>query len=133
MTREQHDKCMLDVMMSPEAQAISKGGDMSQMMTQLTALQERKCGKNPERVTESKNGELRQTREQGAKCGGLTLTQYSIAAERILPFCGSGGQDRVRGMGNLYYVYTPTETSAIRPKCAKLTGLISDLNAPPKK
>jgi hypothetical protein len=133
--KEEYQNCMIQVMMSPEAQAIAEGKntDVSQMGVQLMALQEKKCGKNPERAKDSKGEELRSAREQGAKCGGLTLTQYSIAMERIAPFCNSGGKDKVKSYGEIYYVYTPTEVSAIQPQCAALTGLISAINAAPKK
>jgi hypothetical protein len=134
-TKEQYQNCMMQVMMSPEAQSIaqSKSTDMMAQMKQLMALQENKCGKDPEKAQSGKNDELRGLKDQGAKCGGLTRTQYAIATERIAPFCNSGGQEKVKSSGNLHYVYSPAEVSAIKPKCATLTALISDLNEPPKK
>jgi hypothetical protein len=114
-------------MMSPEAQAIvAKVGDniqaQQQQMTSLAALMEKKCGKNPN--TFNKSDDLKPAAEQCTATGGLTLSQYSIAKERITPFCNSGGKDKVAGMGGLYYVYTPTEVNAMKPKCTRLTGLM---------
>jgi hypothetical protein len=129
---EDYGKCTMGVMMSPEVQAIMKGPtDTAQqaqaMGLKLQELTEKKCGQNPSNFTSKKNEELRTSKEQGAKCGGLTLTQYNIALERITPFCNSGGQEKVKAYGNIYYVYSPAEVGAIQPKCAKLPGLISDL------
>jgi hypothetical protein len=126
-TEEQYQKCSIDAMMSQEAQAIaSKPGDniqaQQQQMTSLAALIEKKCGKNPN--TFSKSDELKPAAEKCSATGGLTLSQYSIAKERVTPFCGSGGQNKVTGIGNNYYVYTPAEVDAMKPKCAKLTSLM---------
>jgi hypothetical protein len=132
-TRQQYENCMMQVMMSPEAQSITanKSGDVMQMSKQLMDLQEKKCGKSPSSY--NKSDELRPAQEQGAKCGGITLTQYSIATERIPPFCNSGGKEKVKGFGDLYYVYTHAEVNAIQPKCARLSSLINSLNEPAKK
>ncbi len=138
-TSEQHQNCVMQVLMSPEAEAISEGikeGDMQsvqQVGEKMIALQEQKCGKDPEILISSKDQELRPSGEEGAKCAGFTSLQYAIAMERIAPFCGSGGQAQVKGYGEAYYVYTPVEMSAIQPECARLTGLISDLSEPAKK
>jgi hypothetical protein len=133
-TPEQYQQCMIQVMMSPEAQAIaeSKSADVTQQGMQLMALQEKKCGKDPQRI--NKGEELRPAKEQGAKCGGLTLTQYNIAVERIAPFCNAGGQEKVKGSGsNIYYVYTPAEVSAVKPNCSKLMALINENNEPARR
>jgi hypothetical protein len=126
-TQEQYQKCSMDAMMSQEALALaSKPGEtlqaQQQMMTNLAALMEKKCGKNPN--TFDKSDDLKPAAEKCSAAGGLTLSQYSIAKERVAPFCSSGGQDKVRGMGNLYYVYTPAEVNAMKPKCTRLTGLM---------
>jgi hypothetical protein len=132
-TREQYDSCLMQAMMSPEGQAIAKGAadDMAQVQIKLMALHEKKCGKNPN--TFDKSEDLKPAAEAGARAGGLTLAQYSIAKERITPFCSSGGLDKVRGSGDLYYVYTPAEVSAIQPKCAQLAGLMPDVAAHPQR
>jgi hypothetical protein len=133
-TPEQHQQCMIQVMMSPEALAIaeSKSADVTQQSLQLMALQEKKCGKDPQR--NNKGEEMRPAKEQGAKCGGFTLPQYTIAVERIAPFCNAGGQEKVKGFGsNIYYVYTPAEVSAIKPNCSKLMALINENNEPVKR
>jgi hypothetical protein len=126
-TQEQHQTCSFDAMMSPEVQEIvSKAGDnpqaQQQQMTNIAAFLEKKCGKNPN--TSNKSDDLKPAAAKCSASGGLTLSQYSIAKERITPFCSSGGQDKVRGMGDLYYVYTPAEVNAMKPKCARLTGMI---------
>ena len=135
--QDDYSQCMMEAMLSPEIQAITKGPtDTAQqaqaMGNKLKEFTEKKCGQNPETFTRDKADELRTSKEQGAKCGGLTQTQYSIATERITPFCNSGGQEKVKAYGNIYYVYSPAEMSAIQPKCANLAGLISDLNKPAK-
>ncbi len=137
--KEQYQNCLFQVQISPESQALAEGlgnnADMKkvqQIGEKILALQEQKCGKDPEKLRSNKGQELRPSREEGAKCAGLTLRQYTIAMERIAPFCNSGGQAKVRSYGELYYVYTPTEMSAIQPKCTRLTGLISDLSEPAK-
>jgi hypothetical protein len=126
-TPEQYQKCSMDVMMSQEAQAIvSKPGDtiqaQQQQMASLAALTEKKCGKNPN--TFDKSADLKPAAEKCSATGGLTLSQYSIAKERVIPFCSAGGQSKVAGIGNNYYVYTPAEVAAMKPKCASLTGLM---------
>jgi hypothetical protein len=126
-TQEQYQKCSMDAMMSQEAQAIvSKPGDniqaQQQQMTSLAALIEKKCGKNPN--TFNKSDELKPAAEKCSATGGLTLSQYSIAKERVAPFCSSGGQNKVAGIGNNYYVYTPAEVNAMKSKCSRLTGLM---------
>jgi len=139
-SKEQYQNCVMQVLMSPESQALTEGMKsdddlkaVQQIGEKILALQEQKCGKDPEKLRSNEGQELRPSREEGAKCAGLTLTQYTIAMERIAPFCNSGGQAKVKSYGELYYVYTPTEVSAIQPKCTKLTGLISDLTVPAKR
>jgi hypothetical protein len=126
-TKEQYEKCSFDTMMSKEAQAIAlKPGEdmqaMQQQMTSIAALLEKKCGKSPN--TFNKSNDLKPAAEKCSAAGGLTLSQFSIAKERITPFCSSGGQNKVAGTGNLFYVYTPAEVNAMKPKCERLTGLM---------
>jgi hypothetical protein len=133
-SREQYQNCMGQVAMSDDAHKImaSLTGDTQQYqqaMNKLNALYEEKCGKDPSKANKSED--LRPAIDEGAKGGGLTRDQYSIMKERILPFCSSGGQNKVRGEGgsNIFYVYSQTEVSAIQPQCGKLAGLIKGLNA----
>jgi hypothetical protein len=126
-TQAQYQQCTMDVMLSPEGQGIAQAGisDMQAMQQQsakLTTLLEKKCGKNPSAY--NKSDDLKPAAAQCSSAGGLTLDQYAIAKERIIPFCNSGGQEKVRGVGNLYYVYTPAEVNAMKSKCSQILSLI---------
>jgi hypothetical protein len=129
-TEQQYQTCSTQAMLSTEAQALVKGGAgdaqaQQQMMTQFAALIEKKCGKSPS--TYNKSDELKPGEAQCAKSASLTLDQYSIMKERLTPFCSSGGQEKVHGFGDMYYVYTPIEVTAMKPKCSQLSGQIQGI------
>lgn len=64
------------------------------------------------------------------RTGGFTRTQYAILKERITPFCaasasaGVGGDVRVPGADNQFFVYNRAEVEALRPRCEHLGGLL---------
>jgi hypothetical protein len=128
LTSEQYQKCAMEASMSPEMmQLVQNPGTTQQaaqeQMLKVAALIEKKCGKNPNDV--HKDDDLKQALDKCSSAGNLTNAQFSIAKERILPFCASGGQNKIKGQGNnVYFVYSSTEIGAIKPKCDKLRKLI---------
>jgi hypothetical protein len=131
-TKEEYQTCSMDAMMSPEGQELvekeNSASDAQQYMKKLMALLEKKCGKNPENANKSED--LKPAEEKCAKEANLTPTQFSIAEERITPFCKSGGQEKVQGYGSMYFVYSPAEVNAIKPKCARFMELIHGKSEP---
>ena len=69
--------------------------------------------------------------ELAAKAGGFdSKGQYGVVRERIMPLCRSSsseGSVQLPGDGhNVYWVYSESEVSAIRPRCGELAKLIKE-------
>jgi hypothetical protein len=124
-----------------DAQAAARvGAQMSEaMMTlnrEMNQAVETSCGPapeaNPSSATETAPDphQLAQQPAQAAlQAGGFTRTQYAILKERIAPFCaspttGSDGGVRIPGSDNQFYVYSPEEVEALRPRCETLMAAL---------
>jgi hypothetical protein len=130
LSREKYEKCQQETMMSPEAQQLSEAykDNYSQLSAKMMALLDQKCGKSPGQRDEA--AALKDARSQGAKCGGLTDRQYAMLIERAVPFCKIGGQEKVKGIGtNMYYIYSSSEVSALKPECSNLMPMIQAIGA----
>jgi hypothetical protein len=131
-TKEAYQACSVEVMMSSEGQALAaEGADPSkaqQYMKKLMALLEKKCGKNPENV--SKSDDMKPAEEQCSREADLTPDQYSIAKERFTPFCSSGGKEKVQGYGSVFFIYSPAEVQAMKPKCERFMDLMKGISGP---
>ncbi|HYD53956.1 MAG TPA: hypothetical protein VEA99_15070 [Gemmatimonadaceae bacterium] len=98
----------------------------------MMAAIETKCGKNPAAMNESRVRERPPT--AGAAAGGFDARQYAMLKERVTPFCAVAapiGSDGVRlpGQGtNVYWVYSPAEAQALRPRCAALQKALAALD-----
>ena len=71
--------------------------------------------------------------EAAAKAGSFASKgQYGVVRERILPLCRSGvqggeGSAQIPGDGtNIFWVYSETEVSALRPRCGEFVKLIRE-------
>lgn len=126
-TKDQYERCAMEASMSPEMlQLVQNPGSTPQeaqkVMLNMSSMIEKKCGKNPNEF--HKSDDLKLAADKCPSAGSLTKDQYSIARERVLPFCSSGGQNKIKGQGNVYFVYSPAEVSALKPKCDQLRKLI---------
>jgi hypothetical protein len=100
-----------------------KPSDSSSSESSSVSYSDRVLELNDENLTKlEKSLQCEKTSKSKDKCsaaGGLTKDQFAVAKERILPFCSSGGRQKV---GN--YIYSSAEVKALKPRCEKLRKLI---------
>ena len=103
----------------------------SEMMSKLATMIETACGPDPGRVaTKEVSAELRKAEKAAAEGNGFTVRQYAVLKERVTPLCLSDPSPpdpnglKIKGQGNAYLVYTPTEVAALRPRCEAFIKLL---------
>jgi len=101
---------------------------LEEMAKRLEALTEPECGLEPHKAEKLRSELAPRVPAAAEQASGLTDLQLSILKERILPFCvtpevaaAAAGELRLPGeTSNAFYVYSPTEVDALRPRCGAL-------------
>lgn len=141
---EEYESCRQRVAGSPKAQEMMEAqlqvlGDetstqeareraLQEMATRLEALTEPECGLEPHKAEKLRSELAPRVPAAAEQASGLTDLQLSILKERILPFCvepgaaaAAAGERRIPGeTDTVFYVYSPTEVEALRPRCGTL-------------
>jgi len=145
LPEDEYDRCRQDAIMSDEGQKMSEESvglmdaaktdeqlqrAMEEMGKRLEAFLEPRCGLEP-RKAERLRGELApRTTAAAEEASGLTDHQLSILKERILPLCSATGDPATGEVriptedDEIFYVYSPGEVEALRPRCAGLVEAI---------
>jgi hypothetical protein len=103
-----------------------------EMLTKLGALVEKACGPDPSRANEKLDtaNRLREAETKAAQSNGFTLRQYVVLKERVTPLCLSDPVPpdpaglRRKGQGSAFFVFTPAEVAALRPRCEAFVKLL---------
>jgi hypothetical protein len=142
---EEYQSCKERALGSPEGQRVTQ--EMLQLMGEATtqeqmqrameeankrmeAFLEPECGLEPYKADHARVELARRVATAGEEASGLTDRQLSILEERILPLCtvtGIADADGVRiptEDSDIFYVYTPSEVEALRPRCGKLVEVL---------
>jgi len=142
LPEEEYDRCEQDAIRSAEGQKMSEESvrlleaaktdeqvsqAMEEMGKRLEAFMEPRCGLEPSKA-ERLGSELAPRVDTAAEqASGLNDRQLSILKERILPLCtatqaaaGSEGARIPTEDSTIFYVYSPGEVEALRPRCGTL-------------
>jgi hypothetical protein len=68
----------------------------------------------------------KQSNAAGAEAGAFTARQYFVLKARVSPYCEAAAAGR-KALEELTLPYLPTETMAIKPRCAELLPLMRGL------
>jgi len=146
-TKKEYQECQQGVMIGPEyarlmdeykaaiqGQARDSAASRkasSEMMAKLATTIETACGSDPGRAaTKEVSADVRKAEKSAAEANGFTVRQYAVLKERVTPLCLSDPAPpdprgtRIKGEGNAYLVYTPTEVAALRPRCDAFVKLL---------
>jgi len=147
---DEYEDCKLRVARSPKTQKLMEEplrvlGDenssqeeleraLQEMATRLEALTEPECGLEPNKAEDLRDELAARVPAAAEEASGLNALQLSILKERILPFClapeavaAAAGERRIPGETSaVFYVYSPSEVEALRPRCGKLVEALSD-------
>lgn len=137
-----HAFCVQEISQDAKMQAfMDKIGDdkatqaeKQKVMTDMNDYMIAKCGQQHENdATRAEEAIQRLPAQRAAAAGSFSSTgQYGVVKERIMPFCGGqvegmGEGARVPGDGTgIYYVYSPGEIAALKPRCGEFAGLLKD-------
>ena len=148
MTKTEYDTCQQNLMTTPEYMQLAQeyAGSVSghpkdateareaaeEMLTKLGALVEKACGPDPSRANEKLDtaNRLREAETKAAQSNGFTLRQYVVLKERVTPLCLSDPVPpdpaglRRKGQGSAFFVFTPAEVAALRPRCEAFVKLL---------
>jgi hypothetical protein len=139
-SEDDYQACAAQMMMTPEAQALTaeyqagmQKGDQAAMQAMKTfsekaqVLLDKQCGPKPNSVDEKRDEAKKNATAKGAAACGYTERQYIILKERITPFCGSplagSASEAVKLPGegrNIFWVYSATEVEVLKGRCPKL-------------
>jgi len=104
---------------------------LEEMAKRLEALTEPECGLEPHKAEKLRSELAPRVPAAAEQASGLTDLQLSILKERILPFCvtpelaTASGEVRIPGETSpAFYVYSPTEVEALRPRCGRLVAAL---------
>jgi len=140
---EDYNFCKERVLMSPEGQNLSQElvqlienattdeeiqRAMQEMATRMEAFLEPECGLEPNKAEKLRQELTQRVPAAAQEASGLSDLQLSILEERILPFCvmpelAAATEEELRIPGEtseVFYVYSPTEIEALRPRCGSL-------------
>jgi len=141
LSAEEYQSCKERAIGSPEGQKLSQESvrlvgeattqeqmqqAMEEMNTRLEAFMEPRCGLEPYKAQHVRVELAQRVNTAGEEASGLTSIQRSILEERILPLCTETGIADADGVriptedSAIFYVYTPGEVEALRPRCGKL-------------
>jgi hypothetical protein len=137
-----HALCVQEISQDAKMQAfMDKIGDdkatqaeKQKVMTDMNDYMIAKCGQQHENdATRAEEAIQRLPAQRAAAAGSFASTgQYGVVKERIMPFCGGqvesmGEGARVPGDGTgIYWVYSPGEIAALKPRCGEFAGLLKD-------
>lgn len=140
---DERERCVQAVMASPEGQNVyMQAGDLmpdnaSQEQLQKASreiakrfdkLIEPKCGLDTQRQQQVRDQHAERLAAAAPQASGLTELQLANLKERIVPLCSAietlsvnGNEARVPTEAQaVFWVYTPAEVEALRPRCAAL-------------
>ncbi|UCF41687.1 MAG: hypothetical protein JSW43_04995 [Gemmatimonadota bacterium] len=142
LPEEEYDRCEQDAIRSAEGQKMSEESvrlmetaktdqqlqqAMEEMGKRLEAFMEPRCGLEPSKAERLRSELAPRTTVAAEEASGLTDHQLSILKERILPLCtateaaaGSEGARIPTEDSTIFYVYSPGEVEALRPRCGTL-------------
>jgi len=143
LPEEEYTRCKDAAIIGPEGQRLGEESmqliqgatsdqdlqrKMEEMGKKMEAFIESKCGLEPFKA-EQLSQELAPLPAAAAQeAAGLNDVQWSILKERILPLCSvpEAAEELVSGAqiptekSTIFYVYTPAEVEALRPRCGAL-------------
>jgi len=146
-SKQEYDNCQMQLAMSPEFQetmsefskAMGGGGDpaamqkaAATMQAKMDALLVKSCGPDPSKTARKPDvgGQMRTAQSEAAKANSFTDRQYAMVKERVTPLCladpvtNDSAGVRIRGDGNVFWVYTSDEVEALKPHCDEFMKLI---------
>lgn len=146
LPEEEYDRCEQDAIRSAEGQKMSEESvrlmeaaktdeqvqqAMEEMGKRLEAFMEPRCGLEPNKAERLRSELAPRTTAAAEEASGLTDHQLSILKERILPLCtateaaaGSEGARIPTEDSTIFYVYSPGEVEALRPRCGTLVKVL---------
>lgn len=103
-------------------------------MTDMNDYMVATCGQQHENdATRAEEAIQKLPAQRAAAAGSFSSTgQYGVVKERIMPFCGGqvegmGEGARVPGDGTgIWYVYSPGEIAALKPRCGEFAAMLKD-------
>jgi len=141
LSAEEYQSCKERAIGSPEGQKLSQESvrligeattqeqmqrAMEEMNTRLEAFMEPRCGLEPYKAQQVEVELARRVNTAAEEASGLNDHQLSILKERILPLCTETGITDADGVriptedSTIFYVYSPGEVEALRPRCGTL-------------